>query len=136
MRLLPTILLLVMAGSIGGCGQNPPAGAGPGPKTRSSGIEGTTVVDIGCPIIRGNTPCPERPLAARIEVTARDASTVIAAADTDDNGRFRINVPPGSYTIRGTNVDKAPVPTALPLHITVHPHAYTQVTVHFDSGVR
>jgi hypothetical protein len=101
-----------------------------------SGIQGVTLVDQGCPVLRGSSPCPERPLSARVVVTKAESGVVVAQSRSDDRGRFRVGVVPGSYVLRAENLTGAAVPTAAPVPVHVVAGRFTAVSVHFDSGVR
>jgi hypothetical protein len=97
-------------------------------------VAGAAVVDVGCPVLEGGTSCPETPLPARV-VVLRGASRV-TAVETDAGGRFRIPLPAGDYELHGENLTGAPVPTAMPVPVTVAPGEFSQVTIRFDSGIR
>jgi hypothetical protein len=124
--LWPAMLLLVMSASC------TPAGT----TAARSGIKGTTMVDAGCPPAHGATPCPDRPLPARLTVARADSKQTVASARSNADGRFRIALPPGRYVIHATNLRGDVAPTAAPQTCLVHEHAFTTVTVHFDSGIR
>lgn len=55
-----------------GCGDSRASGS---PGASDSGIEGRTMVDGGCPMVREHSPCPDRPLSARPTVTTRRPRT-------------------------------------------------------------
>jgi hypothetical protein len=105
--------------------------------TQNSGVQGRTTIDGGCPVIRADTPCPDRPLTARITVI-RDGSdtTILATITTNADGQFRIPLPPGTYLLRPDNLAGARYPTAQPVTVTIRPGEFTQVTIAFDSGIR
>ena len=94
------------------------------------------MVDGGCPPARDRSPCPDRPIVARLTVTQRDSGTTVARATTTADGRFTIPLRPGSYELRAANTTGAPVPLAPSQSITVVSGRYTEVKVAFDSGVR
>lgn len=100
-----------------------------------SGIKGTTVVDGGCPVVRDDTPCPNKLLAANIIVTNADGGTA-ATAKSDADGHFRVSLPQGTYTVRATNATGAPYPASSPEQVKVTSGAFTDMTIHFDSGIR
>lgn len=102
----------------------------------SSGVAGTAVVDEGCPVLEGTSPCPEVPLPARVVVVDAVTAGEVTAVRTDADGRFRIPLPPGSYQLRGENLTGAALPTALPVPVTVRAGEFTEAIVRFDSGVR
>jgi hypothetical protein len=101
-----------------------------------SGITGATVVDGGCPVLRLDSPCPDRPLPAHLTITDAGSGTLIATADTDPAGHFRLPLRPGQYLIRAVNPNGAPLPRAAPITTTITAGRYTTLTIRFDSGIR
>jgi hypothetical protein len=85
-----------------------------------------------CPVIRDESSCPEIPIATTFTVvdsgTGRSVMTVKSGAD----GHFRVAVRPGKYVL------EAPMklPRTVPTPVTVDAGHYTDVTLHFDTGVR
>lgn len=107
-----------------------------GGQIESSGISGHTVVDVGCPTLPvDQTACPQTPLSARLTVTDSSGRKV-AETVSNERGEFRINLRPGAYTIIPSNLSGAPLPYASPTDVTVLEHAFTDVELRFDSGVR
>jgi hypothetical protein len=94
------------------------------------------MVDGGCPILRDNTPCPAKPLPAKLTIARRGAAAVVATATSDINGHFRIALPPGDYVLRPTNLAGGLYPAASPMDVVVRAGRYTTITVSFDSGIR
>src|SRR5207245_1953976 len=68
-------------------------------------------------------------------VTGPDASGTVTETTSDGEGRFRLSLSPGSYTIHPVNLTDAVSPTAQPLTVTVTAGQFTTVTVPFDSGL-
>jgi hypothetical protein len=101
-----------------------------------SGMQGRTTIDGGCPVIRAGTPCPNRPLSARITVTRTGSDAVIATITSDADGGFRISLPPGTYLLRPDNLAGARYPAAQPITVTVRSGQFTQVAIAFDSGIQ
>lgn len=101
-----------------------------------SGIEGRTMVDGGCPVLRPDTPCPELPHPARIVITRADTNAAVVTSDSDLSGRFRIPLEPGTYILKPSNIDDAFLPRAMDLRVTVKSGRYEDVTITFDSGIR
>lgn len=133
-RQLPEALLVLAAVLVlVGCGSQH-VSAGPTPI--DSGIDGHTMVDGGCPLVRQGTVCPDRPLSARIDVTAENSTAIVATTVSDSDGHFRLPLTPGTYVVRPTNLTGAVVPLAQPTTVTVHQGQFTTLTVHFDSGIR
>ena len=119
-----------------GCGTT---ADGPTPGTTGregvTGVQGSTVVDEGCPVVTAGSQCPWRALRARVIVLDRDGREV-TRTDKGDGGRFRIMVSAGDYVLQGQNLTGGPLPVASPVPVKVHERGWTSVTIHFDSGVR
>jgi hypothetical protein len=72
-----------------------------------SGIAGTVVAGPGCPVGQEGTPCPGQPVRARLSVRVGPSDkrvpgargVVVAKGRSNDEGRFRIAVPPGDYVV-------------------------------------
>jgi hypothetical protein len=109
------------------CARSSAAGEG------DSGIAGRVVVGPSCPVEVANSPCPDRPLATDLEIVR--GSEVVASVRSGDDGRFRVALDPGSYTIRPKASD-GPFPTGQAVNVTVPPHTFVSVTVPLDSGIR
>jgi hypothetical protein len=99
-------------------------------------VKGVAVVDAGCPVLENASACPQIPLRARIIATRVGASQPAARVETDTDGTFRLPLPPGAYQLQGENLTGAPLPTAMPVAVSVRDNEFTHVTVIFDSGVR
>jgi len=111
-------------------------GDAPGEPPPSSGIAGVTVVDEGCPVLEAESSCGVLPLEARVFVRRSGSHQLVATVTSDEQGRFRVLVPPGRYELQGENLSGAPVPTAMPVEVIVPEGDYATTTVRFDSGVR
>ena len=94
------------------------------------------MVDGGCPVVRDNTRCPDRPIAARLVIATTPDGATVALADTDAAGHFRVPLGPGTYAIHPANRTGAVVPTAAIVTVTVTSGQFTDITIHFDSGIR
>ncbi|MFL6128899.1 MAG: hypothetical protein ACJ73E_07520 [Mycobacteriales bacterium] len=126
------VVLLAAVGvlAVSGCGRGDTGAGAP-----DSGVEGHTMVDGGCPILRPGSPCPDLPIRARITVTGPDGEQV-TTQETGVDGRFRIPLPPGSYLLHPANTTDALLPRALPVRATVTAGRYQDVRIMFDSGIR
>ncbi|WP_225829868.1 carboxypeptidase-like regulatory domain-containing protein [Streptomyces sp. NK08204] len=133
LRTALALLTLAAVLSAAGCGDSHGAGA---PPASDSGIEGRTMVDGGCPVIREHSPCPDRPLSARLTITSGDPQRKVAETTSNADGHFRVPLPPGTYTIRPVNLTGAVTPIAQPVTVTVTSGRYATVVIPFDSGVR
>jgi hypothetical protein len=109
-----------------GCGSHPV----------TSGINGQTTVDGGCPFIKPSTPCPDKPLAARIIVKPLGNDRVVASAESGPDGRFSLALAPGTYRVHADNLVGSAFPKAADVQISVLDDQYRAVAIRFDSGVR
>jgi len=123
MRSLAGALVAIVA--LAGCGS---AAAGDG----SSGVNGLVVVGPTCPVEQVGSPCPDRPLSTDLEILR--GSRVVATVHSGEDGRFRVALAPGPYTIGPKQTSGFPI--GRPVQVTVKPHAFTSVTITFDSGIR
>jgi hypothetical protein len=107
------------------------------PQALDSGVQGVTMVGPTCPV-QQETACPDQPLAsANLTVTRQGSATTVATGRSDADGHFRIPLAPGAYILRPANPSGDAVPPSAPARpFVVHPHAYTELTVKFDSGIR
>jgi hypothetical protein len=79
------------------------------------------------------TGCPSIPLTTHVVVTSGDAA--VAAVDTGKDGRFRIGLRPGVYTIKATAVPPGITRPAI-MTVTVVGGRYETLTLDLDSGIR
>jgi len=100
-----------------------------------TGIQGTVLVGPTCPVERINSPCPPHPIAATIVVTDENG-TEVTRFHSGADGRFKVDLAPGTYTLVGLTVGSSFLPRPIPTSIIVTQGAYTAVTVQYDSGIR
>lgn len=118
------MLLLLGAVIAGGCDYST--------ATPMSGITGTVLAGPACPgPARAGSPCPDRPAAVQLAFI-RDGSQVATATSTAD-GRFKVDLGPGRYTIRGA---KGGLPAVREVTVDVPAGAYIDVPVSADTGIR
>jgi hypothetical protein len=130
-RLLILALVAIAGTACGAVGGSPP-------RALDSGVQGVTMVGPTCPVQRDTAACPDQPLAnANLSVTRQGAATVVATGRSDADGQFRIPIAPGAYVLHPANPSGGAVPPTAPARpFVVHPHAYTELTVRYDSGIR
>ena len=129
-----------IAGFLAGMiGETPPAPgatqpASTQPAAGSSGIEVTALVGPACPgpVVVGKE-CPDQPLEVSFTVLG-PGNQPVTQFQTDAQGKSRVSLPPGSYTLHPEV--SGPYPRASDQPVTVSAGQYTQVTVQFDSGMR
>lgn len=101
----------------------------------TSGIEGTVTLGPMCPVMQANTPCPDRPYEATLVVL--DASGAeVARVQSDAQGKFRLPLPPGTYTVRPLPPEGVPLPFAPEQTVTVSAQTFTPISIQYDSGIR
>jgi hypothetical protein len=97
------------------------------------GIDGTVRAGPTCPVERAGSPCPPRVWTGTVRASTSGASY---EAVTDAQGRFAMDLPPGTYEIVAVT-DGGP-PTGVPTIVTVHegegPSQRVDLTV--DTGIR
>jgi hypothetical protein len=107
---------------------------GPNGVPLDSGIEGTVTIGPVCPVVQENSPCPDEPYAASIDIEDGDGD-VLATATSGDDGQFRVDLVPGTYTLVPQPGDSG-LPFAEEQEVEVAAGAYTHVEVQYDSGIR
>ena len=130
-RLLPLLLLILgafalIAAQCDGDGNgNPP----------SSGIDGLVTIGPVCPVERIDTPCPDKPHQATI-VVQDEGGREVARVQSGEDGRFRLALAPGTYTLAPQSSNPGGLPYAPEQQVDVRAGEYTQVSIQFDSGIR
>jgi hypothetical protein len=122
---MKVILSVVVAALLVGCGGSPGA--------TDSGIRGRAVVGPSCPVEQVGVPCPPDPFQGTFDVKRN--GTLVQTVTTDSGGRFSVSLEPGAYTLDTAESDSG-VPLLAAVEVTVRPHAFTRVTLSFDSGIR
>ncbi len=101
----------------------------------SSGIEGLVTIGPTCPVERIDTPCPDKPYQATI-VVKDEGGNEVARGQSGEDGRFRIELAPGTYTVAPQSSNQGSYPFAKEQQVEVRADIFTQVSVQFDSGIR
>jgi len=107
--------------------------AGPTDLGTGTGVQGMVVRGPTQPVCMVGVPC-DAPFSASFSV--QQAGCVVARFKSDEEGRFRVALQPGSYTV--VPDDSAPIlfPQAQSRTIEVGSGGYTTVTLEFDTGIR
>ena len=121
--LTPLVFALVLAACGGGGGAEP-----------GTGVEGTVGVGPQCPVETPDSPCPDLPFVGDVQATASDGS--ITTVTTDAQGRFTMDLVPGSYTLAAVTEGDGGPPTPIPRSVVVEQGSYLQITLGVDSGIR
>ena len=103
------------------------------PTPRGSGIEGQVLIGPMCPVVQQGQECPDQPYQATLTVINRDGIQV-AQFQTDAQGGFSVPLVPGEYFLHPESPNG--IPFASDQSFVVETGRFTQVTVHYDSGIR
>lgn len=117
-------MVLVLSLFLAGCSSSGTDG--------QSGIEGRITIGPMCPVVRPGESCPDKPFSAEVSVrNGRDRE--VARFRSDEQGRFRVALKPGAYTLvpKPYGIQRAPETSA-----TVTEGQFTTVDISYDSGIR
>ena len=103
------------------------------PTPRGSGIEGQVLLGPMCPVVQQGQECPDQPYQATLTVLNRDGIQ-ITQFQTDDQGRFSVPLVPGEYILHPESPNG--IPFAGDQSFMVETGRFTQITIHYDSGIR
>ena len=103
------------------------------PTPRETGIEGQVLLGPVCPIVQPGQSCPDQPYPATLTVNNPNGGMILQF-QTDGQGHFRVPLSPGQYILHPESPNG--IPFAADQTILVTTDQYTQVTVHYDSGIR
>lgn len=123
------LLVSLIAGACAGSGS---ANDGEG----DSGITGVVLLGPQCPVVTVESPCPDEPTEASVQVSNADGTQVIKLVRTDANGRFRIELEPGDYMVQAIPLDQSGIQFSKPQNVTVVTGQFLEVNVGLDTGIR
>ncbi len=103
------------------------------PTPRGSGIQGQVLIGPTCPVMQQGQECPDQPYQTTLAVNS-PGGVQIAQVQTDAQGHFKIPLVPGTYILHPKSPDG--IATAGDQTFTVETGQYTQLTIHYDSGIR
>src|SRR5215207_181791 len=126
MKKIPFILMLLMLAILTACSASSST-------TPESGVEGQVLIGPVCPVEQQGETCPDRPYQATLTVNNPKGEKIVQI-ETDEDGKFKIPLEPGSYVLVPESIDMIPFASEQPF--TVAEGKYTQLTVAFDSGIR
>ena len=118
-------LLFVSVLLLAGCDRSAPPG---------TGIRGVVKLGPTCPVESVASPCPDLPFQGDVQATSPEGA--ITRVSTDEQGRFALDLPAGSYVLVAISPKGSVPPTPVPQTVQVVTGAYTQVTLEVDSGIR
>ncbi len=103
------------------------------PATIHSGVQGQVFIGPSCPVVQIGQPCPDKTYQATLTIKRADGGRV-TQAQTDDDGRFTIQLPPGEYILHPESPNM--IPFAPDQTFTVQSNSFTELIVTYDSGIR
>lgn len=125
-RFLLVFVALVLPAGCGGEDAGPPT---------DSGIAGLVLIGPQCPVVQEGEPCPDEPFEAELRVRAGSDDDVLTTRSGPD-GRFRLPLAPGHYVVEPVAPNPGAPPQAGLIEVEVLPHAYAELTIVYDSGIR
>ena len=103
------------------------------PAHAASGIEGQVLMGPQCPVVQVGQECPDQPYQATLTINSLEGER-IAQVQTDEEGHFKLALPPGSYILHPESPNSLPFAPDQPF--SVQDRQFTQLTVTYDSGIR
>ncbi len=107
------------------------------------GIKGRAVISSRQAVCKTGESCSDEPYHSKYTVVVRLAISAsrsdtgpmpeLVRIEADKNGEFNIQLAQGTYTVE---VPSEQSPTAKSQTVEVKDNAYTDVTIHFDLGIR
>lgn len=98
-------------------------------------VAGRVMLGPTCPVVRADHPCPDRPLAIRLDVRTSRGGLLVASTRSRRDGRFRLGLPVGEYRLMVVGRVGLPgVTHDWPL--AVRAGKTTVLQLHVDSGIR
>ena len=110
-------------------------GGGDNGEPLTSGIEGLVTIGPMCPVEQIDTPCPDQPYQATLVVTDLQGDEV-ARTESGEDGRYRFELAPGTYTLVPWSPSQGGMPSAPERQVEVREGLFTTADVQYDSGIR
>jgi hypothetical protein len=96
-------------------------------------VEGQVLAGPQCPVETPTSPCPPQPWVGTVRATAEDGTTY--EDETDDQGRYDLSLPPGTYEIVAVTAPGVP-PTGEPQTVPVVDGQPLHLDLTVDTGIR
>jgi hypothetical protein len=103
------------------------------PTPKGNGIEGQVLIGPMCPVVQQGQECPDQPYQATLTVNTSNGVR-ITQLRTDEQGHFKLPLVPGDYVLHPESPNG--IPSAGEQAFTVSSGQYTQITIHYDRGIR
>jgi hypothetical protein len=124
------LLAVVALALLAACGEGPAGSDGP-----LGTIRGSVLLAPTCPVETTESPCPGRPLGGVSVRVVDDEGEVHASAVSDDDGRFEMDVTPGTYLLTAS-IRQDPARSVQPTRVEVGAGELIHTDVLVDSGIR
>ena len=112
----------------------PARGIAPPPTPASTGaVSGRVTAGPTCPVERADDPCPPTPVVGIVQFLQADR--VVASAETNADGEYAADLPPGDYTVI-IDVGSRPFPFCESLAVKIVAANETVADVSCDTGIR
>jgi hypothetical protein len=98
----------------------------------TGGIEGTVMAGPACPVETASSPCPPGTWEGSVQATDADGRSFETA--TDEQGRYSLRLPPGSYTVAAATATGA-LPIGVPVEVSVA-DTVMHLDLQVDTGIR
>ncbi len=132
-----TLGLLVVLTLTTACGGHLlPAAPTANPAEPESGITGQVTIGPACPVLRVESPCPDKPYQTTLVVMDPLGERAMAKIQTGVDGRYRLALPPGDYRLVPATASPAVPPQAQPLPFHLDVGQWLELDVVYDSGIR
>jgi hypothetical protein len=105
----------------------------PQPTPSDSGMEGQVFIGPMCPVVQIGQECPDQPYQAVLTVLDADGREIVQI-QTDEAGRFKVPLEPGEYILQPESPNVLPFAAEQPF--SVKAGMFTQLRIHYDSGIR
>lgn len=100
-----------------------------------SGVRGVVTRGPMCPVVReGDDSCADALYKTDVYIYRVGSNEIFATMQSNIDGTFQFNVPPGDYTINAKNEGISK--TCKPVFISIGPDEMKFVTVSCDTGIR
>jgi hypothetical protein len=126
------LLSLTIAFSAAACGGQMPAGSKSSSGSDAAGLYGTVTISPGMPTCKQGESCG-RP-AKHVTLEFMQTGETVATSKTDEEGRYRVALPAGSYEVSLRNGGPGKVVQAKT--VSVPSGSSTKHDLTFDTGIR
>ena len=122
------VRVAAMSLALAACGTSTMASA-----SSTGTLTGRVTAGPTCPVERIGHPCPPESVSATVQAQTSHGH-VVASTHTDTDGRYRLQLRPGTYTL--VAVTPKPLPRCTPAKVTVIAAHTTTAAISCDTGIR